>query len=42
MDGPLTSSGPKKPESSILDAFKPVAVLLLLLVLLFAALYFLG
>lgn len=42
MDGPLTSSGPKKPDSSILNAFKPVMVLLALLVLFFAAMYFLG
>ncbi|WP_423746215.1 hypothetical protein V5735_18380 (plasmid) [Haladaptatus sp. SPP-AMP-3] len=41
-DGPLTSTGPKKPGDSILDAFKPVMVLFLLLVLFFAALYFLG
>ncbi len=42
MDGPLTSSGPKKPDSSILNAFKPAMVLLALLVLFFAAMYFLG
>jgi hypothetical protein len=38
----VTSSGSKKPESSILDVFKPVIVLLLLLALLFAAMYFVG
>lgn len=41
-DGSVTNTGPKKPEDSILHAFKPVMMLVVLLVLLFALMYFLG
>jgi hypothetical protein len=41
-DGPLTSSGPEPPDDSILDAFKPVLVLVGALVLFFVVLVLFG
>mgnify|MGYP006286360911 FL=1 len=41
-DGPLTSSGPEPPDDSILNAFKPVLVLVGALLLFFAALVLLS
>ena len=42
MDGPLTSSGPEPPEDSLLDAAKPILVLVGMLALFFVALVLLG
>jgi len=41
-DGPLTSSGPEPPDDGILDAFKPVLVLVGALVLFFVVLVLFG
>ncbi|WP_267879601.1 hypothetical protein [Haladaptatus cibarius] len=40
MNGPSTSTGPKKPDDSILNIFKPAVVLVGMIVLLFALLYY--
>ncbi|WP_435155281.1 hypothetical protein [Haladaptatus sp. DFWS20] len=42
MDIPHSVSGPKKPESSILDIFKPVMVFIGFLLFLFAVIYYIG
>ncbi|SIR81088.1 hypothetical protein SAMN05421858_3871 [Haladaptatus litoreus] len=42
MNGPSTSTGPKKPDDSILNVFKPVVVLVVMILLLFALVYYVG